>query len=315
MGFYEAKTDIRYTASIGHWTAISGTIKDTGVNANPDGKKIIPAGYPVKGATNKILKDRDAAVVCGLGDGLLAEVILAAEVDVTDGDQPATFLTRGMLDAKKLPSWPSAAQTTLEAKGFSFVGDVTHYNPPTLAFDLVYDGEEPGKVSITTVEPELAATGYRAVVVDGPVSYAEVGTVITTVGASYTLEASIEAAEGKFVVLYEVDAANKVVKAGSALVEEPAAPELTFTVVDHTTPGSVMIETVDPELTETGYIVEVHEDDDFVLNGLGRDLTGGDSYTLEAAIVAENGNYIALYEVDETDKVALAGVALVAIEE
>lgn len=217
---YQSMNDVRYTAAIGHWVAISGTLKNTGVEANSDGKKIVPAGYPIKPLSDTIVGDMKAGVVCGEGEGPSAEVILVSDVDVTDGDAPATFMTKGMLAGSQLPTWPSGSQTALTAKGFKFVGVVNQDNPPALVFEVEDHTTETGNYMVATVAPELTAGNSYVVEVVETEGYVlhEVATDLST-GTAYTLGNAIAATEGDYIALYEVDATDKVVKAGIAQIE------------------------------------------------------------------------------------------------
>lgn len=85
-------------------TRLTKTISASGVTADADGGKHVPAGtiYPANGAT--------------------AIGILYEDVDVTSGDMPGSVVTAGTVYLDRLPVAPaSAAKTALEALGFKFV--------------------------------------------------------------------------------------------------------------------------------------------------------------------------------------------------
>lgn len=129
VDFYDAPTDIRYTAAIGTWLAVSGTLDDTGVEAGTDGRKIVPAGTSVKGKTTgkTIVGDFDSAIITldetslGAGDATHgdAECLTVHEYDVTDGPVTATFFVYAVVN-KDAITIDDAAVTALEAKGFIF---------------------------------------------------------------------------------------------------------------------------------------------------------------------------------------------------
>jgi hypothetical protein len=122
MTDYEIKTQdtILKITAMGTWATISGTVANTGVNADSDGRKIIAAGTPLKAATTTIRAARDEGIVT-TGDGDSPEVILFHDVDVTDGDKTATFLVNGIIDNGKV-TISAALKAKLAAYGFSFIG-------------------------------------------------------------------------------------------------------------------------------------------------------------------------------------------------
>lgn len=225
--FYQSMNDVRYTAAIGHVVTVAGTLKDTGVAANADGRKIVPAGYPIKPASSTIVGAMKDGVACGAGEGPLAEVILVNDVDVTDGDAAATFMVEGILAGSKLIGWPSGAQTALASKGFRFVGAVNQNDPPALAFEVVDHTSEADQYMISTVDPAAGANNSYIAEISETDEYVfhEVGTDMSG-GTAYVLGSAIVASEGEYVALYEVDATGKVIKAGIAQieVEEVEAP-------------------------------------------------------------------------------------------
>lgn len=71
-------------------------IKNTGISANENGKKIIKAGTPL---TGDILK-RQAGFSKGTGEN--ATAVLLHDVDVTAGDENGTIVIFGFIDLDKL---------------------------------------------------------------------------------------------------------------------------------------------------------------------------------------------------------------------
>jgi hypothetical protein len=119
MSAFEIKTHPHVTklTVMGTWSTFPGTLSNTGVLADPDGRKIVYSGTPLKsGGTGTIRANRDVAVCVREGDGLLAETVLYEDVDVTDGSKPATFLLRGTINGSNLPRIPSASGTALNLR-------------------------------------------------------------------------------------------------------------------------------------------------------------------------------------------------------
>lgn len=98
-------------------------VSDDGIVANADGRKIVPAGTIVGGATQPVLDNPDEPVAekntQGLASGAAgaavdAEGVLVNDVDVTHGAAPGTMLIMAFLDKSKLPAVPAPeAVTTL----------------------------------------------------------------------------------------------------------------------------------------------------------------------------------------------------------
>lgn len=77
---------------------VSVLVANTGVNANAEGRKIIPAGTPVGGATN-VLLNRQTVLTKGTSN---AQGVLLHDVDVTAGDTNASMVVSGVVDILKL---------------------------------------------------------------------------------------------------------------------------------------------------------------------------------------------------------------------
>jgi hypothetical protein len=100
-----------------HFVAIPVTVDDTGIVANADGKKIIPAGTNIGGVTGSTLND-DTQMVCeknadgaagAAGAAADAEGILLNNVDVTYGPASGSMIIHGFIDINKLPEAPHAS--------------------------------------------------------------------------------------------------------------------------------------------------------------------------------------------------------------
>lgn len=76
-------------------------VGDTGVTAGSDGRKVIPAGTPVGGATSAL--ENETAVLTVVSDGT-AQGILEHDVDVTDGTANGTMIVAGYINENRLPS-------------------------------------------------------------------------------------------------------------------------------------------------------------------------------------------------------------------
>lgn len=78
-----------------HFVSFTGTLSGTGVAADDEGRKIVPAGS---------LVDEDGALVTVEEDALSGDPIgvLLDDVEVTYGDQPAPLLVEGYVYAERL---------------------------------------------------------------------------------------------------------------------------------------------------------------------------------------------------------------------
>lgn len=85
----ETASQINFLASA-RFQSFTHQVEDTGVSADANGRKIVPAGT--------ILPANDAT----------AEGILLTDVDVTHGPQPGALLVEGYVIAERLPEAPSA---------------------------------------------------------------------------------------------------------------------------------------------------------------------------------------------------------------
>lgn len=308
---YEIKANgnvLKY-ARPGSYVVIHGSIVSTHVDADSDGRKIIPAGTLVFAGSESLRKFAVAQKMNDY-DGASTEAILCNDVDVTSGIANATFLIVGEIDADYLGELPYGAGAALKANGLSINGDYTEasYNP-NLAFSCTPSTTEAGKMKIAAVTPVIgsAHTYMYGVQVNRPA----VGDDLSDDNdwAAYTLGTEITVAESITFVLAEVDDDGLVVKCGAAASAPAATPELlTFVCTDHDTAASTQIASVDPVLTEgNSYKVVVNED---TIPPVGTDATAiGAAYTLEAAIAAVNAQPILLLEVDGGSLVVGAGVA------
>lgn len=92
-----------------HYVALAVTVDDTGVTANTDGRKIVPAGTIVGGGTltNPSVKVRKAATTSGTSN---AEGVLFYDVDVTDGPKPGAMIIHGFINTSKIPTAPTVEE-------------------------------------------------------------------------------------------------------------------------------------------------------------------------------------------------------------
>ena len=83
--------------------AFGAQIKADGVTADGNGRKIIPAGTPVGGATD-FLKDEMAElqVTNNAADAAKTQGVLLYEVDVTNGTENGTVLIFGFVNENRL---------------------------------------------------------------------------------------------------------------------------------------------------------------------------------------------------------------------
>lgn len=89
-------------------------VANTGVTANADGRKIIPAGTPVGGTTSVLTTRNTVLTVTNTSaTGENAQGVLRHDVDVTDGNANATMIVRGEVDSSKCPVIVAEAKTAL----------------------------------------------------------------------------------------------------------------------------------------------------------------------------------------------------------
>lgn len=91
--------------------AIPVQVSNKNVTANADGRKILPAGTVLGGATSALMTR--TAVLDKVADNT-AQGILLWDLDVTDGTETGTMVVRGVIDSSKITNFttlvPSAAQ-------------------------------------------------------------------------------------------------------------------------------------------------------------------------------------------------------------
>lgn len=75
-------------------------VNDTGVTADSNGRKIIPAGTPVGGTTNAL---EDETAVLSVVSDATAQGILEHDVDVTDGTANGTMIVHGYINENRIP--------------------------------------------------------------------------------------------------------------------------------------------------------------------------------------------------------------------
>ena len=106
---YGNKKEILYFPD--HYVALAVMVSDTGITANADGKKIVPAGTIVGGATKPVLTNIDEPVAKkntqdSTGDA--AEGVLMNDVDVTYGPASGAMILHGYIKLGALPETPCA---------------------------------------------------------------------------------------------------------------------------------------------------------------------------------------------------------------
>ena len=85
-----------------HYVNVAITVSDSGVSANGEGRKVVPAGTVLGGGV--LANETTPAIKT---NGLGAEGVLFYDVDVTDGPAPGAMLIHGFLDTSKLPEAPN----------------------------------------------------------------------------------------------------------------------------------------------------------------------------------------------------------------
>lgn len=106
---YGNKKEILYFPD--HYVALGVMVSDTGIIANADGKKIVPAGTIVGGATKKVLDNLDEPVAeknTQGSTGSAAEGVLLNDVDVTHGPASGAMVIHGYIKTGALPAAPCA---------------------------------------------------------------------------------------------------------------------------------------------------------------------------------------------------------------
>ncbi len=88
--------------------SMSVMVGDTGIVANSEGRKIVPAGTLVGGG---VLEDSTKFTVLPVNDAT-TEGVLTSDIDVTNGPASANMLVHGIVNLSKLPTTPSAAAKT-----------------------------------------------------------------------------------------------------------------------------------------------------------------------------------------------------------
>ena len=103
-----------------HYVTVPVMVDATGVTANADGKKIVPAGTIVGGSGGKVLEDPDNILVTASNDAS-AEGVLFNDVDVTYGEASGAMIIHGFPALNKLPVAPDAAAVTALAGRIVFL--------------------------------------------------------------------------------------------------------------------------------------------------------------------------------------------------
>lgn len=116
-----------------HYVGVAVTVDDTGIVANADGKKIVPAGTIAGGVggsvlvdNTKLVQEKNSAGATGEANAAVdAEGVLFSDVDVTYGTAAGTIIIHGFIDKSKLPAVPHAnAITALKGSVFFMGGNV-----------------------------------------------------------------------------------------------------------------------------------------------------------------------------------------------
>lgn len=95
-------------ANNSYMVTLGGIIKQTGVTADSDGKKIVKAGTPLYGDIEK----RDTGFTIAGAEGASPVCVLMHDVDVTAGDENGTIVLAGCVDLLKLESSVRTALTS-----------------------------------------------------------------------------------------------------------------------------------------------------------------------------------------------------------
>lgn len=82
---------------------VTVVVGDTGVTADSEGKKIIPAGTIVGSATSALLERDTELEVIDSGSLANAQGVTVNDADVTAGDDSVAMLVAGVVDIDKMP--------------------------------------------------------------------------------------------------------------------------------------------------------------------------------------------------------------------
>jgi len=86
-----------------HYVGCAVMVSDSGVTADSDGRKIVPAGTLVGGTASGAVSADNSATTEG---------VLLHDTDVTYGNAPGTMIIHGFVDLDKLPAAPSSGAKT-----------------------------------------------------------------------------------------------------------------------------------------------------------------------------------------------------------
>ena len=95
-------------ANNSYMVTLGGIIKQTGVTADSDGRKIVKAGTPLYGDIEK----RNTGFTIAGAEGASPVCVLMHDVDVTAGDENGTIVLAGCVDLLKLESSVKTALTS-----------------------------------------------------------------------------------------------------------------------------------------------------------------------------------------------------------
>lgn len=103
-----------------HYVSLAVTIDDTGITANADGKKIVPAGTILGGFLGNSTNKAKKATTTGDPTASDAQGVLLTDVDVTYGPASGSAVIHGFIDTTKLPVAP-AAEEVAALKQITFI--------------------------------------------------------------------------------------------------------------------------------------------------------------------------------------------------
>lgn len=99
-----------------HYVSLSAVMDDTGITADANGKKIVPKGTLVGGASASVFADRSQRLRVSVDSGgslsgpAIIDGLLLEDVDVTYGPKACALLIHGFVKTDALPSDPTATQ-------------------------------------------------------------------------------------------------------------------------------------------------------------------------------------------------------------
>lgn len=168
-------------------------VSATGIIANEDGKKIVPAGS---------ILDKNGAVV---NDGS-AEGVLLWDVDVTYGDAPGSLVMFGFIDGTKLPNKEISSNAMAAMKLIKFIDIPNGPNPVITLTAGTIDAQHKVKVAVKVEDAsEVTAKYLYDAAAKQASDFASDGTEITLNNGVGEVEVTADDSADKYLTVYAKD--------------------------------------------------------------------------------------------------------------